>query len=355
MTTINVGDTFNPAGSTPIDINTSLMSGKFKAGYNGRVTAPQAMISAAQWMRGYLSGSWATYKPADANNFNSGPYPQYCTLPANGEVEVYMNADAAADLIVPGGAPDPITLSGGTLVIQPRLMSPSEIAALKATAAANASNGFPNPPVQSWMSGAVCTAPFCMKPPFVLGATVRLPSDNNMSGIWPGIWLLTMPQVWPPEIDILESVSPPGVGFEMTSSLHDNAISGGNKTVAWASGAAAAPFLTGAHEFKACVYSDLIAVFVDDICEATFPTPPDLANAQCYLIINYGIGGPSSWPGPLPVGTTKVSPLIIENVTALTMPSAYAPLPPPVKPTATALITQAQGLLTDALTILNGA
>lgn len=362
MTTINIGDTFNPSGSTPIDINTPLILGKFTPGYSGAVGTPQPMTSLKTWMKGYFSGAYATYKAADKNNTNTtGPYPQMSTLPANGEVEIYLNADASADLITAGGAPDPITFSEGSMIIQPRLMTAAELAALKLTATANAANNFPNPPPQTWLSGAVCTAPFCMKPPFVLGASVLLPPDNDLPGRWPGIWLLTLPQTWPPEIDILESVAPSSI-LDMTTSLHDAAVSGGSNTRAWATGVAALKYLSGVHEFKACVYPDLIATFVDDVCVQTWPTPADLSAANCYLIINYGIGGASSWPGPLPAGTTKVSPLIVESVTALQMPATYAgavvptPTPAPTPtPTAAALITQAQGLLTDALTILNGA
>jgi hypothetical protein len=326
-TNIKIGDTLNTLGATLIDTNTSLMSGRFRAGYTGAVTQPIDLRTNAMgpWIRGLSSGAWATWMPGDVNNTSSGPYPQMSALPSNGELEVYLNADGVAAL-----GNDVLTIANGVITIQPRPMNAMEKLALQVTATANRANGFPNPPPQTWMSAAVCSAPYCLKPPYLFGAQVAIPADIALGGRWPAIWQLPLPQVWPPENDTLEAV-PQG----MTSSVHDTSIANSGTTTVWA---ALAAYAGKSVFYLSVVYPDLVSTFVGATlatakCVAQFPTPADWANTFFYNIINYAIGGPGSWSGPLPAGTTAVAPMTIGAVVSYAMPATYpgpaVVIPPP--------------------------
>lgn len=353
MTKFNPGDILNLTGAIALDIDTALKTGRFRAGYTGKLDKPSdlRLIPMNQWTQGLYSGAWGSYKPgADFN----GVYPQLSTLPSTGEIEVYCNADATADL----GATDVVvtgaSTEGGQLVaIKPRLLRPNETAAVQATAVANKAQNFPNPPTQLWMSGAVNTAPFALKPPFAMGARVWIPDDSDIGGLWPAVWMLPIPQQWPPELDILEAGKLSGT-FEMTSTLHP--IFGNSTTSVWSKDVT---LEKGFHDFVGVLYPDGFGVFMDGKCVATFDVSSNLANIFWYLIINCGIGGKTSWPGTLPDGTKSVSPMYIGKAICYTMPATYAgpvmvPTPPPVTPPTSArtLLTQAQGLINQALVLV---
>jgi hypothetical protein len=300
---------------------------------------------------GLYSGAFATYKPGDANNFATGAYPQLCWL--GGQECAYPNADADADL----GGTGVVTASAGVVTMQPVIPNKVELAAIAATATANVSNGFPKANTIEYLAGALNTFPYCLKPPLAFGFWITLPSDMNKGGRWPAGWLLAAPPLgWPPEIDILEAIEQ-GTAIELTSSNHDNAITGASITDIWGPGSPGQSMA-----MMGVVYPDLIATFQNGKCVATFPTQSDEASALWYLILNDGIGAPGSWAGAPPAGAS-LEPTVFSNITAYAMPTLYpgasvptpapVPTPTPTPPAgARALINQAQTLLAQALTLV---
>lgn len=321
-TNISVGDALNLAGATPIP--NFAPAGAFRAGYTGRVTAPVDLRanSMGPWTEGLYSGAFATYKAADAGNFASGAYPQLSWIA--GEACAYPNADAAADLSLS----TVIMIDAGIVTMQPRVPTAAQVTAIQETQAANVNNGFPAASTIHWLCGAINSAPYCLKPPLAFGFNCKLPADMAKGGRWPAGWMLPLPEVWPPEIDLLEAVVAPG-GIELTSSNHDAAITNGSTNDVWASGA---PSQNVA--IVGVVYPDLTAIFSNGKCVATFPTQGDEATSFWYLILNDGIGAAGSWAGSVPAGAAALGSTTFSNITAYAMPAVY-PGPGTATPTPT--------------------
>lgn len=265
------------------------------------------------WTAGYqdTQASWVPGAP----QMN---YPAWAGLAD--EAGVFPNGDAIAAL----GA-NPFSVAGGHLVVQPRLLTPAEAATLAAT---------PFLAGRTWLSGAAVTAPFSQAGGY-FSFTAKLPKIGP--GIWPAFWLLPVSGTWPPEIDILEAVEA-GTGKLMTTSVHtsDAAWNAANATTY------VVPSLfdpsAGFHEYGALVEADFITTFWDRVAVRSVPTPADLVGQPLYMLADYAIGGPGSWPGPLPAGTKTVPPLVISDVGAWTF-RAVTPLQ--------AKIAQAQALLSE--------
>lgn len=339
MTQINIGDALNLAGSTRLLTGASLFAQKWASVPPMNQPVPYAwgnsgMIGPVSWIAGY------------ANINATGTPPNYVldwsTL--GSDLEVYPTAARIAKGSNPFGPVVPNALD-----VKARLLSAAEIASLAGNSALTG---------KKWLSGAGVTFPAGLAPPAYFEFTARVGTEQ---GQWDAFWLLGADDQWPPEIDILEAVNPSGANLEMTCSVHTT-----DKT--WEGGAGSqtkiVPFTadpqTTPHRYGALVYPDLIAIFWDGVCVNTWPTPADLTSKVLYMLFDHGVGAPGSWAGTPAAGVTVLEDMTITDLGAWSMPAVYAgatPVPTPVPtsvptPTARALITEAQGLLTQALALV---
>ncbi len=323
MPQIPIGTILNPSGTTRLlDATTSgLKALSFRPGGAWPATntgayplGTPALNTMTQWISGLASGAWACpLSPGTPpTGYEAGTYyPQLSTLTGNDEAEIYFNADAMKYL----GSPSPITLdSNGDVVITPRLQTVAEAAfAAKTATLANQ----PQIGKTLFTSGAVCTYPYSIQAPFLLGARVKMPIPMAQ-GLWPAVWLLPASLQWPPEIDGIEYIETNGA-IELTSSIHDALVNTTDVIMGSIN-----PQDGLAHDFWVMVYVDYITIFYDGKAVANFATPPDIATTYFYLIINYAIAGVgNAWPGPIAAGTKTFPPMTVVDVVALSMPPTY--------------------------------
>jgi beta-glucanase (GH16 family) len=324
MSQLPIGTILNPSGATRVlgGATSGLKVLSFRPGGAWPATnsgvyplGTPALNTMTQWIAGYASGAWGSpLSPGTPpTGYEAGVYyPQLSTLPGNYEAEVYFNADAMKYL----GGPPVITLDGNSdVVITPRLQTVAEAAFAVKTAALT---GQPQIGKTLFTSGAFCTYPYSIKPPFVMGARVKMPVPMAQ-GLWPSVWLLPASLQWPPEIDAIEYIETNGA-IQLTSSVHDAALSSTDVI----SNSGVNPQDGLAHDFWAMVYPDYITIFYDGKAVANFATPVDIATAYFYLIIDYAIAGVgNTWPGPVAPGTTSFPPMTVVDVVALEMPVTY--------------------------------
>ena len=130
------------------------------------------------------------------------------------------------------------------------------------------------------------------------------------AGLWPAFWLLPTDGSWPPEIDVMEMLgNNPG---KIYLSLHTKPPGGRfDKTlpvpVADTSG--------GFHTYGVDWQPDMVRWYFDDREVGAMPTPGGL-DKPMYLLVNLGVGGPGSWPGPPNAATRFPAHMVVQFVHA---------------------------------------
>lgn len=193
----------------------------------------------------YLTRWW--YTPALADG---------CSLPGNGELQLYVNAD-------------------GPLRAKPWTVANS-VLALTAT---------PDP-THGYLSGMLNSHGQFSRTYGYFAIRAKLPKG---AGVWPAFWLLREDGSWPPEIDVFEWINstPPAVNMGTHS-----AIGGGNVPQG---GFVAIPDpTTDFHEYGVDWQADVCTFYLDGKLVLTAPTPADM-NQPMYFIVNLAVGG---WAGP---------------------------------------------------------
>ncbi len=193
------------------------------------------------------------------------------TLQANGELEVYVDADmsdAAGRIGV-----DPFKLRDGVL----------EITAARTPAAL-----IPRLGGYAYTSGLITTQPSFSQRYGYFEMRARIPRGK---GLWPAFWLLPADLSWPPEIDVMESVGDP-------SRVYVTAHSNTRK----ADGIEVRISPDAFHVFAVSWGPEMLVWYVDGREAGRQPTPPDL-NKPMYMLANLALGG--GWAGA-PDATTPL-------------------------------------------------
>jgi beta-glucanase (GH16 family) len=191
------------------------------------------------------------------------------TLQANGELEVYVDADMA-DAAGKIGV-DPFKVKDGVLEITAARTTPPVAARLKN---------------YGYTSGLITTQPSFSQRYGYFEMRARLPQGK---GLWPAFWLLPADLSWPPEIDVMESVGDPTRAY----------VTAHSKT-AKAEGIEVRLTPGEFHVFAVSWGPEMLVWYVDGREVGRQPTPPDL-NKPMYMLANLALGG--GWAGA-PDGTT---------------------------------------------------
>lgn len=288
--------------------------------------AGKELSSNTLWVPGYGGeggGQWAQ------NADGTGPI-YWSTIGGTSEAEVYPNKAAIAKF---GGSPFSGSKSG-PLVIQPRVSTTAEVQNM---------NIRPELQNHPFVSGALIAANDYMTVPYFVEFVGVIPTAN---GTCPALWILDAKKAWPAlEIDILEMMGgQPGSNYRMTTSIHcldgtwakkvapfikNNVgfadanftqqvvtyiVDGGSDT----SESKATQDITvnfdpaaGPHSYGVLVQADGISVIWDDVCVQNWPLPK-FATDPSYPLVNYAIGGSSSWFGT-PTKGQVFSPMTIND------------------------------------------
>lgn len=211
------------------------------------------------------AGTWKTsfpFGPANGSGSLAGR-----TLPANGELEVYVDSNYAGDPTrsTTSLGLNPFSVSNGVLSITATKLSATESSKLW---------GY------DYASGLLTTEKSFAQTYGYFEIKADLPTQK---GMWPAFWLLPTSKTWPPEIDIMESVS-------------QNFASGGE--IDPNSRDAFRTFfpdgLTGMHRYGLLWTEQTITWYVDGRAVGSVPTPASM-HQPMYLLVNMAAGG--DWPG----------------------------------------------------------
>lgn len=230
-----------------------------------------------------------------------------------------IDANPTAAGLAAGLGAGVISVSAGSVVIQPRPATAAELATMGGNAALTG---------RTWLSGAVCTFPAGLPVPRYFEARVALGAPT--AGAWPAFWDEGIDDQWNngPEVDYLERFGSSG----LTTSVHSSTgVAWSNQvpssTTYVATGTATQVLSlpdsgAGAHTYGALTLKNQIAIFIDGICVQVWPTPDDMAKIAMYPILNYGIGAPGSIAGTPAVGA-KLPPMVISDFGAYTVAPGY--------------------------------
>ena len=173
---------------------------------------------------------------------------------------------------------NPFSVTNGALVVQPRLLTPAEVATLPAALAG-----------RKWLSGAAVTAPFCQAGGY-FEFTAQLPPMQP--GVWPAFWMLPVNGQPVTELDILEVVEDAAGVVSLTTSAHSNSAVSQTTTIPVTFDPA-----TGQHRYGVWVAADYTTVFFDRVAVICYPTPPDFL-CDWYLVFDLALAGIGGWDGP---------------------------------------------------------
>ena len=225
------------------------------------------------------------------------PYPGAAarTLASNKEAEYYSDASVGVN---------PFSDTDGVLTIQASPATPGV--------------GTPAGSGLSYTSGLITTYKSFSQLYGTFAVTAKLPAGQ---GFWPAFWLLPTNGTWPPELDVFEQLGGDASTIYETAHTDD----GGFNTEK--SAAATVPTASTAfHTYSVDWEPDTITWSIDGQAVAQIATPSDM-HTPMYMLLNLGVGGAGSWPGPAD-GTSSAS-LAIDDVKVYAPSEVSAPLPAP--------------------------
>ncbi len=115
-------------------------------------------------------------------------------------------------------------------------------------------------------------------------------------GLWGAFWMLPTTLSDYPEMDILED---PNLGSKGLYFLHATAPTDSNGGFVQ-SGTA---IYKGYHQYGVEWNDQTVTFYFDHKAIAEYPTPPEFASLNMYLLLNLAVGGPGSWPGAAPAAS----------------------------------------------------
>ena len=115
----------------------------------------------------------------------------------------------------------------------------------------------------------------------------------GQAGLWGAFWMLPTTLKDYPEMDILED---PNLGSKGQYFLHATAPTDSNGGFVQSG----TPIYKGYHQYGVSWTDQTVTFFFDHKAIAEYPTPPEFASLNMYLLLNLAVGGPGSWPGAAP-------------------------------------------------------
>jgi beta-glucanase (GH16 family) len=207
------------------------------------------------------SGTWTP-------NYWYGGLGAY-TLPGNGELQLYtapgFTGTGSADLGL-----NPFSVSNGVLDIHAQTVTPAQSAAMWN---------------YNYSSGVITTHDTFAQTYGYFEMRAELPTD--VSGAWPAFWLVPADGSWPPELDVMETLSgSPNIDY----TTQHSAAGGSN----WSVGSAnLVTDAGGFHTYGVLWTATTLTWFLDGQEVFQTATPADM-NKPMYMIANMAIGG---WAG----------------------------------------------------------
>ncbi len=115
-------------------------------------------------------------------------------------------------------------------------------------------------------------------------------------GLWGAFWMLPTTGQDYPEMDVLED---PNLGAKGLYFLHATAPTDSNGGFVQSG----TPIYKGFHQYGVEWNDQTVTFYFDHKAIAEYPTPPQFASLNMYLLLNLAVGGPGSWPGAAPQGS----------------------------------------------------
>ena len=115
-------------------------------------------------------------------------------------------------------------------------------------------------------------------------------------GLWGAFWMMPTTLRDYPEMDVLED---PNLGSKGQYFLHATAPTDSNGGFVQ-SGTA---IYKGYHQYGVEWNDQTVTFYFDHKAIAEYPTPPEFASLNMYLLLNLAVGGPGSWPGAAPAAS----------------------------------------------------
>jgi hypothetical protein len=226
-----------------------------------------------RWSAGYVHAAPARTLPPYVKP--GLPYPGFSWL--HEESVPYPNADA-----MDAGKYSPFSIADGALRITED-HTPESMRALLP-------DGYPT----EYISGGMTTYPYAQTYGY-FELTGRVPKGH---GYWPAFWLLPIDLSWPPEVDVMEVLG--NDPTKLYTTVHSKALPG---TTYLAYATKGVDLSEGFHRFGMDWGPEKIRFYLDRKLVFTEPTPADM-HKPFYMVANFGLGAPKSWPGP-PNDATK--------------------------------------------------
>ena len=115
-------------------------------------------------------------------------------------------------------------------------------------------------------------------------------------GLWAAFWMLPTTLQDYPEMDVLED---PNLGTKGSYFLHATAPTDSNGGFV----ESGAPISKGYHQYGVEWNEQTVTFYFDHKAIREYPTPPQFASLNMYLLLNLAVGGPGSWPGATPAAS----------------------------------------------------
>ena len=116
------------------------------------------------------------------------------------------------------------------------------------------------------------------------------------AGLWGAFWMLPTTMGDYPEMDVIED---PNLGNKGLYFVHATAPTDSNGGFVQMSGA----IYKGYHQYGVEWNDQTVTFYFDHKAIAEYPTPPQFASLNMYLLLNLAVGGPGSWPGAAPAAS----------------------------------------------------
>lgn len=213
------------------------------------------------------------------------------TLPANGELQIYVDSGYAGS----GGEPlglDPFEPSDGVLGL---------VARPTPAAASPLLGGFP------YVSGMISSRAGFLQRYGYFEIRARLPGG---AGLWPAFWLLT-PGAWPPEIDAMEARGAPGYAVHLHWSENGAHRSSGCDIALVDAG-------TAFHAYGVLWTPEAVAFYLDRVPVAWIGAKPGF-DRPMYMLANLAVGG---WAGTPDESTAFPATYAIDGIAAWSLAGA---------------------------------
>lgn len=243
------------------------------------------------WVSGYIHALPLIGVRGSASHL----YPAWSSLGSrtdgivHGEAEVYPNADA-------------IQVTGTS----PFRQEHRQLHVVASRMPDRIRNSVPPGLPCDYLSGALVTYPFGQRYG-VFELRARLPRGR---GLWPAFWLLPCDMSWPPEIDIMEVLGHDPA--TLYTSVHtrqsgqDQHIGKTHRGV---------DLSLDFNIFAADWGPRRIVFYLNHRAIFACPTPADL-HKPCYLLLNFAVGAPGSWPGAPDAATPFPASMTVTHVRA---------------------------------------